>query len=160
MTADDPPSAADGAISIIVIPCYNELATIGQLLRAVRTAPGGNKEVIVIDDGSTDGTREALKSALYPLVDNLILHEVNRGKSAALRPGFAAATGDIVIIQDADLEYEPNESAALVAPIPANRADVVFGSRFMGSKPHRSGMLSQSVPARDHPMRSVDGEFI
>ena len=123
----------------VVIPCYNEKATIEALLNAVREAPHANKEVIVIDDCSTDGTRELLQD-LYEqtdLISNLLFHEQNAGKGAALRTGFGAATGDICIIQDADLEYDPNQYLHIINPILTNKADVVYGSRFMGGEPHR-----------------------
>jgi glycosyltransferase involved in cell wall biosynthesis len=121
----------------VVIPCYNERATIAGLLAAVRASPWPDKEIIVVDDCSRDGTRALLEGELRPMLDRLVLHEVNRGKGAALRSGIAAATGDIVIIQDADLEYDPNEYPRILAPIAEGRADVVFGSRFMGGAPHR-----------------------
>ncbi|MHB8623813.1 MAG: glycosyltransferase family 2 protein [Sulfuricaulis sp.] len=121
----------------VVIPCFNEVSTIEQLIVAVRGAPGGNLEVIVVDDGSTDGTTDLLRGPLRNKVDNVIIHEHNQGKGAALRSGIAAATGEIVIIQDADLEYDPQEYPRLVQPILDGKADVVYGSRFLGHDPHR-----------------------
>jgi glycosyltransferase involved in cell wall biosynthesis len=121
----------------VVIPCYNEVATIDRILAAVRASHHPDKEIIVVDDGSTDGTRERITGELRPLIDQLVMHERNQGKGAALRSGIRAATGDVVIIQDADLEYDPNEFPKLLAPIEEDRADVVFGSRFMGAAPHR-----------------------
>ena len=120
----------------VVIPCYNERATIEKIVEAVRASAYPDKEIIVVDDCSTDGTREKL-GALHARVDRVVLHDVNRGKGAALRTGIAAATGDIVIIQDADLEYDPQEYPHMLAPILEGRADVVYGSRFMGAAPHR-----------------------
>jgi glycosyltransferase involved in cell wall biosynthesis len=121
----------------IVIPCFNEENTLEKILRAVHAAPGGEKQIIVVDDFSNDKSRELLQTHLSSLVNTLILHEKNMGKGAALRSGIQVATGDIVIIQDADLEYDPNEYDILIQPILDNHADVVFGSRFMGGKPHR-----------------------
>jgi glycosyltransferase involved in cell wall biosynthesis len=121
----------------VVIPCYNEAGTIARLLDAVRAAPWPDIEIIVVDDCSTDGTRALLSGELRPRVDQLLLHEVNRGKGAALRTGIRAASGDAVVIQDADLEYDPKEYPKLLAPIAEGRADVVYGSRFMGGEPHR-----------------------
>ncbi len=121
----------------IVIPCYNEAKTIRQIVERVRAAPVPDKEILIVDDGSRDGTRELLEREIAPLVDRIIYHEVNRGKGAALRTGFAAATGDVVIVQDADLEYDPQEYPRLIGPIVEGKADVVFGSRFMGAEAHR-----------------------
>ena len=121
----------------VVIPCYNERDTIRTIVDAVRAAPYPHKEIIVVDDCSKDGTREILEREIRPLVDLVLYHDVNQGKGAALRTGIKAATGDLVIIQDADLEYDPQEYPSLVEPILHDRADVVFGSRFMGGRPHR-----------------------
>jgi glycosyltransferase involved in cell wall biosynthesis len=121
----------------VVIPCYNERHTIAKIIELVRAAEVAQKEIIIIDDCSTDGTREMLKNELAPLVDKVLYHEVNQGKGAALRTGFAAATGDIVIVQDADLEYDPKEYPKLLDPILNHGADVVYGSRFAGGQAHR-----------------------
>src|SRR5947208_8533849 len=121
----------------IVIPCYNEKNTIEKIVEAVRSAPIENKEIIIVDDCSGDGTGAVLKEKISKLVDKVIYHPVNRGKGAALRSGFAAATGDIILVQDADLEYSPEDYPVLLGPIMSGKADAVFGSRFMGGRPHR-----------------------
>src|SRR5437867_7085040 len=121
----------------IVIPCYNEKATIEKIVEAVRSAAISSREIIIIDDCSQDGTRAVLEEKVSRMVDRIIYHQVNRGKGAALRSGFAAATGDIILVQNADLEYNPEDYPALLEPLMSDKADVVFGSRFMGGRPHR-----------------------
>lgn len=118
----------------VVIPVYNERWTIREIARRVQATPF-EKEIIVVDDGSTDGSREILRELRG---SNIIVtfHPKNRGKGAALRTGFARATGDVIIVQDADLEYDPRDYGALLEPILDGRADVVYGSRFLGG-PHR-----------------------
>jgi len=120
----------------VLIPVYNERATIDHILDAVHAVPIA-KEVVCVDDASTDGTGERL--AVFHAegrIDVLVCHERNRGKGAAIRSALAASTGDVVIVQDADLEYDPADWPSLLAPIAAGRADAVFGSRFLGG-PHR-----------------------
>lgn len=121
----------------VVIPCYNERDTLEQLLDRVRGTGVPDVEIVLVDDCSTDGTRELLREKLAPRIDQVIYHERNQGKGAALRSGFAAARGDIVLVQDADLEYDPREYPKLLQPILDGQADVVFGSRFMGGGAHR-----------------------
>jgi glycosyltransferase involved in cell wall biosynthesis len=121
----------------VIIPCFNEVDTVSDLIAAVINGPYKNLEIIIVDDYSTDGTRELLQDNISSLVDKVIYHDVNQGKGAALRSGISQATGDIIIIQDADLEYDPNEYPTLLEPIINNKADVVYGSRFMGGRPHR-----------------------
>ena len=121
----------------IIIPCYNEVLTIRKIIDAVKKSPIQEKEIIVVDDASTDGTREVLKTEIDKEASKIIYHEKNQGKGAAIRSGIKAATGDIVIIQDADLEYDPNEYPILIDPIIQGKADVVYGSRFLGTGSHR-----------------------
>jgi glycosyltransferase involved in cell wall biosynthesis len=122
----------------IVIPCFNEIQTIDTILARVLAAPlPCEREVILVDDCSTDGTRAHLRNCKPSNEVKLILHEVNRGKGAALRTGFSHATGDVILIQDADLEYDPNEYTKLLCPILNNQADIVYGSRFIGGESHR-----------------------
>ena len=123
----------------IVIPVYNEAATISQIVDMVRSVDVGmDKEILLVDDCSRDGTRDVLAKMGKEQTDlKVLLHEVNQGKGAALRTGFTAATGDVVLIQDADLEYDPKEYPRLLQPIVDGHADVVYGSRFLGGGAHR-----------------------
>ncbi|HSB87301.1 MAG TPA: glycosyltransferase family 2 protein [Ilumatobacteraceae bacterium] len=119
----------------VVVPCYNEHDTVLTLLKRVVDSPWV-REVVVVDDGSSDGTRQILTDLDNPMVQ-VVLHERNMGKGAALRTGFAHASSDYVIVQDADLEYDPNEFGELLAPALDDKADVVYGSRFQSGRPHR-----------------------
>lgn len=122
----------------VVLPCFNEIETIRIIIQRVLTVNlPFQKEVIVVDDCSTDGTREYLKTIDDQNEIKVVFHNVNLGKGAALRTGFAQATGDIIIIQDSDLEYDPNEYSKLLKPILEDKADVVYGSRFVGGESHR-----------------------
>jgi glycosyltransferase involved in cell wall biosynthesis len=120
----------------IIIPCFNEKETIIDLLEAVRRSPIPDKEIVLVDDGSSDGTRDLLQTLSSDDL-RIIFHETNKGKGAALRTGFSEASGDICIVQDADLEYDPQEYPLVIGPIVEGKADVVFGSRFQGGRPHR-----------------------
>lgn len=121
----------------VVIPVYNESKTIHEILRRVRASPVNVDEIVIVDDFSKDGTRDILQEHYSESPFKLLMHPQNRGKGAALRTGFAATTGDVVIIQDADLEYTPTDYPGLLGPIESGEADVVFGSRFQGGAPHR-----------------------
>lgn len=120
----------------VIIPCYNESGTILSLIDAVKQSPVKDREIIIVDDGSKDGTRDILSKLEDPEV-RVFFHKINQGKGAALRTGFQEATGDICIVQDADLEYDPQEFPVVIQPILAGKADVVFGSRFQSGRPHR-----------------------
>jgi glycosyltransferase involved in cell wall biosynthesis len=121
----------------IIVPCFNERETIEKVIDAVRSLSLPDGEIIVVDDGSTDGTTAVLKGKIAPIVDHIIYQPRNRGKGAALRAGFAAASGEVIVVQDADLEYDPGDYSILLAPIVSGQADAVFGSRFMSGRPHR-----------------------
>ena len=121
----------------VVIPCYYEFKTIESVIQAVKNSPVKNCQIIVVDDFSTDNTRKLLQEKVERDVYQVIYHPRNMGKGAALRSGFAAATGDVVIVQDADLEYDPGEFPLMLQPILDDKADVVFGSRFQSGRPHR-----------------------
>jgi glycosyltransferase involved in cell wall biosynthesis len=121
----------------VVVPCYNEKSTIRVIVQKIKESGLDDLEIIIVDDFSTDGTREILEKEIEPLVSKVVLHSKNQGKGAALRTGFVHCTKDIVVVQDADLEYDPAEYRILMQPILDGRADVVFGSRFLGGRPHR-----------------------
>jgi glycosyltransferase involved in cell wall biosynthesis len=129
--------AAEPCLSVVV-PCYNEVGTVAHVVKRVLESPWV-AEVILVDDGSTDGTRDILASLTSDddIPVRVILHPQNRGKGAALRTGFAEATAKYVIVQDADLEYDPGEFDTLLVPLIDGRADVVYGSRFVSDRPHR-----------------------
>ncbi len=140
----EPSSGEVGVQLSVIIPVYNEIDTLDQIVTAVREVPV-TKEIILVDDGSTDGSRELL-AQLEKLPDVRVLyHAVNQGKGAAIRTGVAAATRDLVVIQDADLEYDPQELPLLMRPIEEGKADVVYGSRFSGGSAHRVLYVWHSV---------------
>jgi glycosyltransferase involved in cell wall biosynthesis len=133
----------------VVIPVYNEQQTIREIVSRVRSAaPEIEKEIVIVDDCSKDGTRDVLAELAKEPGVRVCYHEVNQGKGAGLRTGFQAATGDVVIIQDADLEYDPEEYPKLLKPILDGKADVVFGSRFSGGESHRVLYFWHSVGNR------------
>lgn len=120
----------------VIIPCFNERRTIRMIVEKVKAVVSAGTEIIIVDDASTDGT-DAIVDKLAAEGAVVVHHPVNRGKGAAMDTGFRHATGDIVLVQDADLEYDPRDYAELIGPIESGEADVVFGSRFMGGRPHR-----------------------
>jgi glycosyltransferase involved in cell wall biosynthesis len=121
----------------IIIPCYNEKDYLSDLISRVLESPVREKEIILVDDGSIDGTTDMIKSGIDRTVDKVIYHSANKGKGAAINSALEYVTGDMVIIQDADLEYDPQEYPRLIAPVAEGKADVVYGSRFLGGGPHR-----------------------
>jgi len=123
----------------VIIPCFNEIHTIEKIIELVKNCSYPNKEIIIVDDFSTDGTREVLQKKFEPTkeIKQIIYHDRNRGKGAAIQSGVTAATGDLVIVQDADLEYDPDEYVKLIEPVARGKADVVYGTRFVGSEAHR-----------------------
>lgn len=121
----------------IIIPCYNEKKYLIELISLVNKSPVKEKEIILVDDGSDDGTTDLIRADIESKVDRAIYHKKNMGKGAAIQSALQFVTGDLVIIQDADLEYDPNEYPKLMAPILEGKADVVYGSRFLGEGPHR-----------------------
>lgn len=127
----------------IIVPCYNEKDGILTIIGKIKESPIAEKEIIIVDDCSTDGTREILKKQCEKLVDKVIYHKKNTGKGGALRTGFMEATGDVIIIQDADLEYDPMEYPLVVNPIFEGENKVVYGSRFLNAK--RKGYLANRI---------------
>lgn len=121
----------------VIIPCYNEANSIEKVVQSVIDATGPDREIIIVDDCSTDGTRQLLERDIDGKLARVIYQPNNQGKGAALRAGFAAASNDIVIVQDADFEYDPGDYPIMIEPIISDYADVVYGSRFNGNRPHR-----------------------
>jgi glycosyltransferase involved in cell wall biosynthesis len=130
----------------IIVPVYNEKGTIHEILQRVRAVPleGVEKEIVVVDDCSTDGTRDLLAQETATADTRVLHHPVNKGKGAAIQTGLQACTGDLIIVQDADLEYDPNDYGKLMAPILAGKATVVYGSRFAQGH-HKKMFLSQRL---------------
>ena len=121
----------------VIIPCYNEVSSIEKVVQSVIETIGDEGEIIIVDDFSQDGTREILQKSIDGKLAKVIYQDENLGKGAALRSGFAAATKDVVIVQDADFEYDPRDYVYMIDPILKGQADVVYGSRFKGNRPHR-----------------------
>tara|TARA_B100000886_G_scaffold337580_2_gene298570 strand:+ start:935 stop:1642 length:708 start_codon:yes stop_codon:yes gene_type:complete len=120
----------------VIVPCFNEIKTLDKVIKNIQSSTVEPKEIIIVDDYSNDGSREYLKNVKSKNIKT-IFHDKNRGKGAALSSGISVAKGKIIIIQDADLEYDPNEFPNIIAPIVKEKADVVYGSRFQGGQPHR-----------------------
>ena len=120
----------------VIVPCFNEIKTLDKIINNIQSSPVESKEIIIVDDFSNDGSREFLKNVKSSNIKT-IFHDANRGKGAALCSGISEAKGKIIIIQDADLEYDPNEFPDIIDPIVNGKADVVYGSRFQGGQPHR-----------------------
>ena len=149
----------------VIIPVYNEIKTIAEIVQRVQ-AIGAATEIVIVDDGSTDGTRDFLKTLENDPQVRVILHEHNQGKGAAVRTGIQAATGDVLIIQDADLEYDPRDIRRYCCPIEEGIADVVFGSRFLGGARasnlvlehgrEQDSHLHHQYPLQQHPHRYGD----
>ena len=125
-----------GILLSVIVPCFNEIKTINLVINKIKESPVINKEIIIVDDFSSDGSREYLANLKDEMV-TVIFHKKNQGKGSAINTGIKYATGKIIIIQDADLEYDPNEYPSLIKPIIDNKADIVYGSRFKGGQPHR-----------------------
>ena len=121
----------------VIIPCYNEESTIKEILRKVHAQSKFNKEIIVIDDFSSDNTREILKNEINVQIDKLLFNDKNYGKGYSIKKGINAASGDYILIQDADLEYDPSDYERLLKPLEKGVADVVYGSRFIGTSERR-----------------------
>lgn len=133
----------------IVIPCYNEINTIEKIIKEVQSVQMPyEREIVIVDDCSKDGTRDYLQKIDGQNNIRVVMHEINQGKGAALRTGFQSASGDVIIIQDADMEYDPHEYPKLLKPIAEDRADVVYGSRFIGGESHRVLYFWHSVGNR------------
>tara|TARA_B100001248_G_C27378058_1_gene455409 strand:- start:68 stop:805 length:738 start_codon:yes stop_codon:yes gene_type:complete len=125
-----------GILLSVIVPCFNEIKTINLVINKIKESPVINKKIIIVDDFSSDGSREYLANLKDEMI-TVIFHKKNKGKGAAINTGIKYATGKIIIIQDADLEYDPNEYPSLIKPIIDNKADIVYGSRFKGGQPHR-----------------------
>lgn len=121
----------------IIIPCYNEKYTVEEVIHRVKMSNISNLEIILVDDNSNDGTKQILEKKIHTLVDKIVYHEKNLGKGAAIQSGLKLVSGDIIIIQDADLEYDPKDYKKLLEPFYSNNADVVYGSRFFGGESRR-----------------------